>query len=58
MPMGEFYQPLGWLGNPSSFYKSPMGLNHGSAQLTIERLEEAPATAALHRPEGLARTQQ
>jgi uncharacterized protein (DUF2235 family) len=45
------------LGKPAFFYKSDLGLNSGSAQMTIERLEEAPATAALPHPEGLASTE-
>jgi uncharacterized protein (DUF2235 family) len=42
------------LGNPAFFYQSSLGLNHGGAQMTIERLEDAPAIAALPRPEQLA----
>lgn len=44
------------LGSPAFFYKSELGFNSGGAQMTIERLEEAPATAALPRPEQLATT--
>jgi hypothetical protein len=43
------------LGKPTFFYKSSFGLNSGSAQLVIERLDEAPV-AALPHPEHLAST--
>ena len=33
------------LGAPALFYTSRYGINSGSAQMTIERLEEAPVTA-------------